>query len=224
MHQSRASPSWNGEMLSTPEAMCHIFSQQYTKVFLQPDPREFFGGHNKHLYHHFDITFPIPDIQWAISKLETKSAAGLDGVPFILLLSAEVLASHLLYKMWCCFLDTAIILAMLKEAVCSPLHKGGDRSQAKNYKSVALISHLMKIFEKIIRDGIITWSLCLTELGINGSFFFFFLSSFANDITLSHRIMEEKYVVHLQENIHKIFAWAESNNMKLNEPKKWTVK
>lgn len=46
-----------------------------------------------------------------------------------------------------------------------------------------------------------------------------FLSSFADDTTLSHRIREESDTFKLQTNIQKIFEWAETNNMKFNEEK-----
>ena len=36
-----------------------------------------------------------------------------------------------------------------------PIHKGGNFKQAKNYRPVALTSHLSKIFEKVVRNAIV---------------------------------------------------------------------
>jgi hypothetical protein len=56
--------------------------------------------------------------------------------------------------MWRKSLDTGEIPNSLKNANIAPIFKGGDRSEAKNYRPVALTSHLIKIFERVIRDRI----------------------------------------------------------------------
>ena len=157
----------DGKVSSTPGETCQILSKQYTKVFSQPtstkvvhDPSKFFEGHNQHCQPPVNISnlsFTTADIQKAISELKTNSAAGPDGVPSILLLKCKEALALPLYKIWRCSLDTGIIPALLKEAIITPIHKGGDRSQASNYRPVALTSHLIKIFEKIMKDRIITY-------------------------------------------------------------------
>lgn len=329
----------NGEISKNSEETCHILSQQYIKVLSQPkpskivhDPSEFFKDHIQHHRNLANITFSTADLQRAISELKMNSAAGPDGVPSILLVKCKEALANPLYKIWRCSLDTGIIPTILKEAVISPIHKGGDRTQAKNYRPVALTSHLVKIFEKIVRDAIIThldandlmsgsqhgfrkgrsclsnllahyeWLLQglaegrnvdvvyldfakafdrvdhgillhkLRAMGITGKLGVWlhgfltrrkqavavdgfksqqeevisgvpqgsvlgpmlflvlmadiedavdgsFLSSFADDTTLSHRISEESDVTKLQLNIGKIYKWAEANNMKFNDEK-----
>ena len=43
----------------------------------------------------------------------------------------------------------------LKEAHIIPIHKGGHQGLAANYRPVALTSHLIKIFEKVICNYIV---------------------------------------------------------------------
>ena len=42
------------------------------------------------------------------------------------------------------------IPSALKKAIVTPIYKGGERRQAANYRPVALTSHIVKIFERII--------------------------------------------------------------------------
>ena len=39
----------------------------------------------------------------------------------------------------------------------APIHKEGSKGEAKNYIPVALISHVIKIFEKFVRKKIIEY-------------------------------------------------------------------
>ena len=40
--------------------------------------------------------------------------------------------------------------SLLKTAIVTPIYKGGSRGEAKNYRPVALTSHIVRIFEKIV--------------------------------------------------------------------------
>ena len=40
---------------------------------------------------------------------------------------------------------------LLLVLVC-PVHKGGTRSAPKNYRPVALTSHLIKVFQRVVSD------------------------------------------------------------------------
>ena len=46
-------------------------------------------------------------------------------------------------------------LSKLKEAHIIPIHKGGHQGLAANYRPIALTSHLIKVFEKVIRNYIV---------------------------------------------------------------------
>ena len=43
----------------------------------------------------------------------------------------------------------------LKEAHIIPIHKGGHQGLAANYRPVALTSHIIKVFEKVVRNSIV---------------------------------------------------------------------
>lgn len=46
---------------------------------------------------------------------------------------------------------------LLKQATISPIYKGMDKSLPENYRPVALTSHIIKVFEKCVRDKVFTY-------------------------------------------------------------------
>ena len=45
----------------------------------------------------------------------------------------------------------------MKAANIIPVHKGGSRGLAKNYRPIALTSHLIKVFEKVLSKSIVAF-------------------------------------------------------------------
>ncbi|XP_076045726.1 uncharacterized protein LOC143027968 [Oratosquilla oratoria] len=153
----------NGKM-SCPQETCSVLAQQYTTVFSQPkaesivnNPQEFFSVQNNDNPQLNDIHFTKTDVLKAISEIRVNSAAGPDGVPAIFLTKCKEALTSPLQKIWRLSLDTGIIPKRLKEDIISPIHKGGERSVTRNYRPVALTSHIIKIFEKILRNNIIKY-------------------------------------------------------------------
>ena len=103
-----------------------------------------------------DISFEPVDIEEAIDELSANSAAGPDQFPAILLKQCKKVLSKPLYLIWKKSLSTGEIPNILKTANIVPIHKGGSKGEAKNYRPVALTSHIIKIFEKVLRNHIVS--------------------------------------------------------------------
>ena len=58
---------------------------------------------------------------------------------------------------WRSALDLGVTPEVLKRSVVVPIHKGGSKGDPANYRPVSLTSHLVKIFEKIIRKKIVAY-------------------------------------------------------------------
>jgi len=101
-----------------------------------------------------DIKFTEEDIITAIRELKLNSAPGPDGIPTSLLIKCKESIARPLYLLWRQSLDTGTVPAQAKRAIITPIHKGGPKGSAKNYRPIALTSHLVKVFEKIIRNRI----------------------------------------------------------------------
>ena len=150
-----------GNISTDPKITCQLLLQQYSSVFSDPqphkiiqDPVEFFNE-NIPQAKLTDITITPKDIETAIKELRMNSSAGPDGVPAILLQKCSQSLAEPLGKLWRCSLDTGVIPQILKTANVCPIYKGGDRSLPKNYRPVALTSHLTKVFEKCARNKIV---------------------------------------------------------------------
>ena len=101
-----------------------------------------------------DINFSEKDIEAAISEIKPNAACGDDGFSAMLLKHCKEELSVPLTILWRKSLDTSQIPSVLKTSKISPIHKGGLKSVPGNYRPVALTSHLIKCFEKIIRNAV----------------------------------------------------------------------
>ncbi|KAK3888733.1 hypothetical protein Pcinc_007208 [Petrolisthes cinctipes] len=92
----------------------------------------------------------MDDIVNAIKEIGTNAAASPDQFQAALLKNCakELRAPlHILFRN---SIDTGIIPQQLKTAKIIPVYKGGSKGEAKNYRPIALTSHIIKIMEKII--------------------------------------------------------------------------
>ena len=143
--------------------MAEILSDQYASVFSEPkesmgDAANFFSKGTESMDHHVsDIIFDETDIVDAICELNSTSAAGPDGFPAILLKKCSEALSRPLYLIWKVSLDLGEIPQELKTANIMPIHKGGSRGIPKNYRPVALTSHIIKVFEKVMRNHLVSY-------------------------------------------------------------------
>ena len=102
-----------------------------------------------------NITFTAEDLEEAIGELSQDSAAGPDGVPAKLLKECKTLLSHPLCLLWRRSVDEGYIPTDLLLLLVCPIHKGGLRSVPKNYRPVALTSHIIKVFERVMRKSLV---------------------------------------------------------------------
>ena len=148
-------------IVTCPTKMAEMLSQQYSKVFSKPkepmlEADELFpdcASRDRPWIH--DISFDLGDIETAIDEIPRSAAAGPDKFPVMLLKNCKQSLAKPLYMIWRRSLDLGEIPLLLKTADIVPIHKGGSRGEAANYRPVALTSHIIKLFEKILRKHIV---------------------------------------------------------------------
>ena len=86
-----------------------------------------------------------------IDELSCNAVAGIDGFPAILLKNCKAQLSPSLTLFWRICLDDGYIPTRLKKSIITPIHKVERRAATANYRPIALTSHIIKIFEKILR-------------------------------------------------------------------------
>ena len=152
-----------GKSNSSPEFAAECLRKQYDGVFSIPrkewsvdDPEQFFTGNSPDEPKKFDdLEFTPTDIEKACSELRANAAPGPDGVPAMLLKACKKVLSQPLYALWRKSLDSGTIPPELLLVLVTPVHKGGSRAAPKNYRPVALTSHLIKVFERVLRQGLV---------------------------------------------------------------------
>ena len=138
-----------------------MLRQQYDSVFSIPkeeafiqNPVEFFSTTEADTFLD-NITFDRMDILNMIDKLSMGAAAGPDGIPSILLKKCKNSLVDGLDLMFQKFLKDGNLPRMLKQAFVIPVHKGGSRGIPANFRPVSLTSHIMKTFERVIREKLV---------------------------------------------------------------------
>ena len=86
--------------------------------------------------------------------MHKNSSRSPDEFPAILLIQCSKSLAHPLQLLCKASLKTGEIPVDLKQTIITPIYKGGSRNLHKNYRPVALTSHLMKILEKILAKNI----------------------------------------------------------------------
>jgi hypothetical protein len=99
--------------------------------------------------------------------MKTHSQGGADTWSALLIKNFKQELKLPLFIFWRKSLDTVEIPDSLKKAIIVPIYKGGNRSEAKNYRPVALTSHLIKIFERVFRNKIYTFLESNNKLSAN---------------------------------------------------------
>ena len=134
--------------------MSELLNEQYNSVFSSSDPtmtikypKDFFGHPQGNALS--DINITREDIIDAIKTISQNSSRGPDEFPAILLKPCSKSPAHPLQLLYKTSLKTGEIATNLERAIITPIYKGGSRNLLKNYRPVAITSHLIKILEKI---------------------------------------------------------------------------
>ena len=110
-----------------------------------------------------DVEITFDKVKEALSKLSSKAAPGPDGVVADCLKLGGSEMTNFLVLLFRSSMDSSDVPQLVWTALITPAFKAGERSQAKNYRPIALTSHLSKVFERVIRPQIVFF---LESLGL----------------------------------------------------------
>ena len=152
------------ELITEFEEISQKLSEQYSSSFSTPDPRQDIGNPNeffdckddpnKTLL--TDFIFTKEMIVKEIGNIKSDSAPGPDHFPVKLLQECAEELSEPLYLLWRHSLDVGDIAPMFKNAVICPIQKSNSqRCHPKSYRPVSLTSHVIKVFERVMRSALV---------------------------------------------------------------------
>ena len=101
-----------------------------------------------------DIEFSPDDICKVINfeTISPNVSAGPDGIGAKMLKECCTFLAFPIYKVWRTSLDESKIPAMMKLAEIKPIHKSESKTLAKNYRQVSQTPHIIKFFERIMKE------------------------------------------------------------------------
>lgn len=97
------------------------------------------------------------EMQTLINELKNKKAVGLDDIKAEVLKSvSNYILNPLVYIGNRCMED-GVWPSAFKQTVVIPIYKKGDKNMVTNYRPISLITHLSKVFEKLIKRRLTTY-------------------------------------------------------------------
>ena len=150
----------SGQLRSDPRDMAMILQQQYQKAFSDP-----YNGKGENFEERPPITeerllsvqVTPADVLDAIAELSPSSAPGPDKFPSVILAECKEILADPISRMWQNSMDTGQIADLFKLQCITPVFKKGSKATAANYRPVSLTSHLIKIFEWVIRKQTVSY-------------------------------------------------------------------
>jgi hypothetical protein len=146
---------------SDPVKMGAILQQQYAKAFSKPNPAYPAEAYvSKFLAENAvisDIEFVNQDFIDAIKSMDRCSATGPDKFPVVILKECSTTLAPIITHLWRSSLSSGHIATKFKTQTVVPVFKKGNRSIAENYRPVSLTSHLIKLFERVLRSKLVAF-------------------------------------------------------------------
>ena len=102
-----------------------------------------------------ELVLTQDDIVEAISEIKLDSAPGPDGIPAVLLKRCASSLSVPIHLLWTESMCTGVVPHFYKTGYVSPLFKKGSRCNAANYRPVTLTSHVVKVYERVVRKHMV---------------------------------------------------------------------
>jgi hypothetical protein len=101
-----------------------------------------------------DIHVSQTNVRTALTSLSSGAAPGPDGIPVAIIKGGGDLVVIALSDIFDLSLKSGEIPAGWKNAFISPIWKGGNKTEAANYRPIALTAHFVKLLERVIHPVI----------------------------------------------------------------------
>ena len=139
---------------SDPQGQCDLFNRFFYDQFTGESVYAIdIDYSNDHLY---QLTFDPSHIETLLKGLDPNKAQGADEIHGKILKHCSASLSKPLALLYDSCYSSGCIPADWKLANVVPVHKKGSKAEVTNYRPISLTSIIMKIFERIIRDDLIS--------------------------------------------------------------------
>ena len=155
--KSAIPPLFNGpEVLSSASDKAKLFAENFSKNSNLDDPGFFlpvFPSITNLKLHNISVTLKL--VKKVITNLDLSKASGPDCTPVVVLKNCEPELSYILAELFNKCLKEYCVPDCWKVSLVVLVFKNvGERSIAKNYHPVSLLSMVSKVFEKLVNNSI----------------------------------------------------------------------
>ena len=145
---------------SDPQQVTDLFQKQFTSVFSDPSKTDINSAsfESPPLTAPFTdamLDFTIEDIIEAINEIKPNAACGPDEIPESLLKKCASSIAIPIQLIWRQSLETGLVPDAYKLSYVAPLHKKNSRAFPENYRPISLTSHIVKVFERVLRKKLV---------------------------------------------------------------------
>ena len=151
--------STDGNLTQDPREMADLLQRQYLSVFSNPlsDQKKLPVTDQTPDCVLEDIDFSCEDIIKAIKEIDPNASSCPNDIPAKVLHKCCDQLAYPIWYIWKRSFDSGMIPEQLKMQYITPVFKKGDRTKAGNYRPISLTSHIIKIFERIVRRNLMDY-------------------------------------------------------------------
>ena len=146
--------SYEGLTANEPLAKANMFNQYFYKQFSEPSCYETNIEFDNDIT--FDIDFSAPKVKLLLDNLDINKAQGPDAISGAVLKNCSEALAYPLSILFNLSYNTGYIPQEWKFANVVPVHKKDDKNKVINYRPISLTSLVMKVFERILYDELLT--------------------------------------------------------------------
>ena len=148
----------DGTLTADPVERAELFQEQYISVFSDPSAVSVEKAVENISYAGptiSSIDFNPSSIESALKQLNPYSAGPPGDIPSSILHRCRSALAYPLFLLWEGSYQRGVVPSCLKRQYITPIYKKGPRSEAANYRPVALTSNIVKCFERVVRAELI---------------------------------------------------------------------
>ena len=175
--KSAIPPLFNGlEVSFSASDKAKLFAENFSKNFNLDDSGislSFFPSRTNLKLHNISVTSKM--VKKVIMSLDLSKASGTDCIPVVALKNCEPELSYILAELFHkCYKESCFLDCWKVSSVVPVFKNVGERSTAKNYRPVSLLSVVSKVFEKLVNNKTVDH---LEKCGLFSDFQYRFRSS-----------------------------------------------
>ena len=146
--------SYGSKLKSKRIDQCNLFNQYFFDQFSEPSSYNIPIDYSHD--HQFRINFDVDQIASLLKNLDPNKAQGPDGIHGNILKNCYSSLSKPLAILFQLSYNTGTIPNEWKQANVVPVHKKGSKACVENYRPISLTSIIMKTYERVIREKLLS--------------------------------------------------------------------